>query len=515
MKKTNIEITQKEEQQIKRKNKKKLEIATIDEKIENSISLKCFLHNAFSILNPSCDFLFNWHIQYLCDVLEQVAKGNIKRVLINIPPRYLKSVICSVSFPSWLMGIDPTKRVIVASYSKTLAQKHSTDCRIIMQSEWYKKTFPNTQIANGSNEKMKFCTTQNGFRFATSTGGTLTGEGGDILILDDPHNPVGIYNKQNRKKVVNWFTGVFSSRLNNKRKGAIIVIMQRLHCEDLSGYILEQNKKIVEKNKKIKIKNKLQPEWLCIELPAIAETQKDYMLFDKLYKTRKVGNILHPRMEGQKELETIKSELGEYNFSAQYQQNPVALDGNMIKQKWLKYFKIEQIITLYNKDNLPYYISIDCASGLGTENDFTAIAIFTIQNEKFYLVNMFRLKIPYPDLKNKIIELIDKYKPKAVLIEDKSNGSSMIQDLNTQYNIIIPIKPTKSKELRVNDILTTFEAGNLLIAQAQNWTEELESELLSFPACKHDDQVDTISQFINWYNTSRKQVKPEIRIRCL
>lgn len=508
------EIQYQEEQQIQQKDTSILKIETIDEKLQKNISLKSFLHNAFSILNPSCDFLWNWHIEYLCDVLEQVAKGEIKRVLINIPPRYLKSVICSVAFPSWLIGIDPTKRVIVASYSKTLAQKHSTDCRIVMQSEWYKKTFPHTQIAVGSNEKMKFCTTQNGFRFATSTGGTLTGEGGDILILDDPHNPVGIYNKQNRKKVVNWFTGVFSSRLNNKRNGAMIVIMQRLHCEDLSGYILEQNEKIKERNKNSKSKNK-QPEWFCIELPAIAEEECNYTLFDKNYKTRKVGNILHPRMEGQQELATIKSELGEYNFSAQYQQNPIALDGNMIKQKWLKYFKIEQIITLYNKDSLQYYISIDCASGLGTENDFTAIAVFTIQDCKFYLVKMHRLKIQYPDLKNKIVELIDTYKPKVVLIEDKSNGSSMIQDLNTQYNFIIPIKPTKSKELRVNDILTTLEAGNLLIAEAQDWTAELESELLSFPACKHDDQVDTISQFINWYNTSRKQPKTEIRIRTL
>ena len=161
--------------------------------------MKYFLRKAFSTLNPSIKLQWNWHLDYLCDILEEVENGKIKRLLINIPPRYLKSIICSVSFPAWALGRDPTKRIIVASYSKILATKHSTDTRQIMQSKWYKKIFPNTIIPNGMNEKNKFCTTANGFRFATSVNGTLTGEGGDILIIDDPHNPIGIYNKANRK----------------------------------------------------------------------------------------------------------------------------------------------------------------------------------------------------------------------------------------------------------------------------------------------------------------------------
>ena len=160
--------------------------------------------------------------------------------MINIPPRYLKSVICSVAFPAWVMGRNPTKRIIVASYSKILATKHSQDTRLIMQSKWYKKNFPRTIIAEGMNEKNKFCTTENGFRFATSTGGTLTGEGGDILIVDDPHNPMHVFKKNTRNKVINWFSSVFSSRLNNKKTGSIMIVMQRLHEEDLCGYLLNE-----------------------------------------------------------------------------------------------------------------------------------------------------------------------------------------------------------------------------------------------------------------------------------
>ena len=464
-------------------------------------SLKFFLRNVFNTLNPSTKIIWNWHIDYLCDVLEEVYLGKIKRVIINIPPRYLKSIICSVAFPAWVLGKDPTKRIIVCSYSKTLAVKHSIDTRQVMQSEWYKQCFPNTQISHGKNEKTKFITTKNGFRFATSTGGTLTGEGGDILIIDDPHNPVNIFNKKNRIKVANWFSSVFSSRLNNKKTGSIIVVMQRLHNEDLCGYLLDK------KNNKNK--------WFHINIPAIAENEITYQLYDKIYKIRQVGNILHKKMEGEDELNNIKSDLGEYNFLAQYQQNPISAEGNLIKKKWLKYFNLDEFLKEMNGNDIckNYYISIDCAAGIGTENDFSAIAVFLVKNNKFYLCNIYNLKLIYPDLKKEILSIFNEYNPVAILIENKSNGSSLIQDLQQQYNKIISIKPTKSKEYRVNEILTTIESGSFFIAEKQSWNESFEAELLSFPSCKHDDIVDAVSQMINWYNNRQKYESNEIRIR--
>ncbi len=490
--------------------KKSFKSNGIQQEVKNKIatlaqtSMKFFLRRAFATLNPTKKLCWNWHLDYLCDVLEEVYKGRIKRLLINIPPRYLKSVICSVCFPAWVLGRDPSKRIIVASYSKILATKHSTDTRQVVMANWYKKLFPKTIIANGMNEKNKFCTTRNGFRFATSVNGTLTGEGGDILIVDDPHNPVNVFNKSNRKKTKNWFSGVFSSRLNDKKTGAIIVVMQRLHTEDLSGYILQKDGEFLLKHNK--------NEWFCVCLPAIADGVNKYFLYEKLYKIRKDGDVLFPEMEPKSVLDGLRRDLGEYNFEAQYQQNPVALDGNLIKKSWIKYFDLNDLNNLYKKQNV-YYVSLDCASGIGTENDFTAISVFIVQDLKFYLCDLYRLKIAYPDLKNKVEDVLQKYQPIAVLIEDKSNGASLIQDLNTKYNNVIAIKPTKSKEFRVNSILTTLESGNLLIAKNQIWCNELEIELLSFPAGKHDDQVDSISQFINWFNSQRRVVcdKPKIR----
>ena len=486
--------------------------SNIQQEVKNKIailaqsSMKFFLRQAFSTLNPTKKLHWNWHLDYLCDILEEVYKGNIKRLLINIPPRYLKSVICSVCFPAWVLGRDPSKRIIVASYSKILATKHSTDTRQVVMANWYKKLFPKTIIANGMNEKNKFCTTRNGFRFATSVNGTLTGEGGDILIVDDPHNPVNIFNKSNRKKTKNWFSGVFSSRLNNKKTGAIIVVMQRLHMEDLSGYILQKDNEFALKYNK--------NEWFCVCLPAIADGVQKHFLYEKLYKVRKDGDVLFPEMEPKSVLDCLRRDLGEYNFEAQYQQNPIALDGNLIKKSWLKYFEKSDLNNLY-KEQFVYYVSLDCASGVGTENDFTAISVFIVEGCKFYLWDLYRLKIAYPDLKSKIIEILQKYKPLAVLIEDKSNGASLIQDLSSNYSNIIAIKPTKSKEFRVNSILTTLEAGNLLIAKNQDWVDELEVEMLSFPVGKHDDQVDSISQFINWFNLKRRAVCDSPKIRKL
>ena len=192
------------------------------------------------------------------------------------------------------------------------------------------------------------------------------------------------------------------------------------------------------------------------------------------------------------------------------------MNGNIIQRKWLKYFDYDVIFKeqTTSSEKLQYYISIDCASGVGTENDYTAVAVFVVLDNKFYLCNIYRLKVIYPFLKQAIADLINKYNPIAVLIEDKSNGTSLIQDLQIEHNNIIAIKPLCSKEYRVNEILTVIEAGSLFLANGQSWLKELEIELLSFPNCQHDDQVDTISQFINWYRTARTNKFP-MKVRIL
>ncbi|MGX6960722.1 MAG: hypothetical protein ACIPMY_05910 [Rickettsia endosymbiont of Pentastiridius leporinus] len=197
-----------------------------------------FIIKAFNTINPGAEYYPSKHINIISDYLTAVQNGDINRLIINIPPRSLKSICVSVAWTAFLLGIDPTKRIMVASYSQILSIKHSLDCRFILNSDWYKELFPNTILSKTHNQKSKFLTTANGFRFATSIGGSVTGEGGDVLIIDDPHNPTQIHSYKLRRKAIDWFEQTFVSRLNNRNKGAIILVMQRLHSDDLAGYLL-------------------------------------------------------------------------------------------------------------------------------------------------------------------------------------------------------------------------------------------------------------------------------------
>ncbi|WP_341789344.1 hypothetical protein [Rickettsia endosymbiont of Polydrusus tereticollis] len=173
-----------------------------------------FIIKVFNTINPGIEYRLNWHTELISDYLLAVQNGDINRLIINVPPRSLKSVCVSVAWSAWILGHDPTKRIMTASYSQILSIKHSLDCRFVLSTDWYRQLFPDTILSKEHNQKSKFLTTANGFRFATSVGGSATGEGGDILIIDDPHNPSQINSYKMRKKVIEWFEQVFVTRLN-------------------------------------------------------------------------------------------------------------------------------------------------------------------------------------------------------------------------------------------------------------------------------------------------------------
>lgn len=457
-------------------------INEIEKEIYNN-SLNYFIERSFYIINQGQKFINNWHIGAISEALNEVYNGNIKRLLINMPPRYLKSVCVSVAFPAWVLAKDPTKRIIVASYSEKLAIKHSTDCRLILESNWYKRVFNNTILSRTQNQKYKFSTTQNGYRFATSVGGTLTGEGGDILIIDDPHNPQNVLSEKQRDKVLKWYDNTFSSRLNNKKNGAIIVVMQRLHENDLSGHLLEKG------------------EWVHLNLPAIFEEEATINIgnFTKIIKK---GELLFEKREGIEEIERIKKDMGEYVFNCQYQQKPMTENSGIFSKKWLQYYN-ENI----NFENI--YLSFDTAIKAGVNNDPSVCTIWGKYKNNYYLIDLYREWLEYPDLKRKSIQLINKWQPRAILIEDKASGQSLIQDLKKElsYNVI-PIKVVKDKITRFASITPIFEAERIFIKDKTNWLFDLEYELLTFPNSQHDDQVDSISQFLNWIeNNNLKEYK--------
>lgn len=284
-----------------------------------------FLRRVMATTSPQVQYQHNWHIEAIGLYLAACAAGEIRRLVINLPPRMLKSTIVSVAWPAWLLGQRAGARIMAASYAQSLALKHSTDCRSAMRSPWYNRVFPDTVLSDDQNEKDRFMTTARGHRIAVSVGGAATGEGGNILIVDDPLNPLQANFRTQREAVNAWFDHTFLTRLDDKQRGAIVVVMQRLHADDLSGYLLQKG------------------GWEHLCLPAIAPKRVIIRIDDACF-TREAGEALHASREPLELLEQTKRELGSVQFSAQYQQAPQRLSGSVIKPHWFVRFELKEFL---------------------------------------------------------------------------------------------------------------------------------------------------------------------------
>lgn len=376
-------------------------------------SLAPFIREAFNIVNPGTDFLPNWHIDLIAEYLEAVTRGDIRRLIINIPPRSLKSTCVSVAWPAWLLGNNPTRRIICASYAQNLSNKLSFDCRHLMHSEAYTTMFPLTNISKKQNQKRKFLTSELGFRIATSVGGTITGEGGNFLILDDPHNAIDANSKIKRQHTINWFQQSFASRLDNKKNGRIVIVMQRLHVEDLTGFLLREQAK----------------NWTLLNIPAISQEDTVYKVGAREYSFPK-GALLHENREGEEELKMAKIELGSYAFAAQYLQTPFMSENAMIKKSWLKYY--DTIMPLKDYENITQ--SWDTAIKSGDGNSYSVCTTWGKYQGNFYLLDVLKEKLEYPELKAQVVNLALKWDVDFILIEDKASGQSLIQDKDNIKN---------------------------------------------------------------------------------
>jgi hypothetical protein len=285
-----------------------------------------FLRRVMGTVAPGARYSHNWHIDAIAEYLAAAASGEITRLVINLPPRMLKSTMVSVAWPAWLLGHDPSQRIMAASYAQSLGVKHSTDCRAVMQAEWYRRVFPGTELSREQNEKEKFATTARGYRLAVSVGGAAIGEGGNILIVDDPINPLQAGFRHQREGVNGWFDHTFATRLDDKQRGAIVLVMQRLHPEDLSGYLLQKG------------------GWEHLCLPAIAPSATTLRVGAFFYE-RAAGEALHPAREDVALLEKTKRELGSANFNAQYQQAPQSVTGTLVKPHWFVRFDLGEFIS--------------------------------------------------------------------------------------------------------------------------------------------------------------------------
>lgn len=444
-----------------------------------------FLQAMFSVYSPGEEFIPGSYIDAIAYHLSEVAAGRIKRLIINMPPRYLKSYCASVAFPAWVLGRDPTQQIICVSYSSDLSRKHSNDFRAIAQSPRYRSLFPKMRISRLKNNEFEVETSQRGFRLSTSVDGTVTGRGGNIIIIDDPISAADANSIPAITKIGEWFKSTIYSRLNNKETGAIIVVMQRLHVEDLAGELIQTG------------------GWTLLNLPAVATEEQIVPIGPARVMQRSIGDVLHPERESRETLDGIKRTLGERVFSAQYLQAPLPIDGQAINVNW---FGVYDQLPKRDEDTYVFQ-SWDTASKTGSQNDFSVGITFQKQRKYYYIIDVVRRRMSFPALREAAVEMARRYNAHAVVIEDAGSGIQLLQELrNTGVLRPKSFKVTSDKRNRVYLCEGILESGCVLLPRDAPWLSAFKQELASFPS-RFDDQVDALTTGLLWSaQRSRQEV---------
>jgi predicted phage terminase large subunit-like protein len=448
-----------------------------------------FVLRAFPTIRGGATLHLNWHIEAMARALASVGAGECRRLLITLPPRNLKSFTASVAWVAWQLGRDPRKSFVCVSYSNELSAKFARDCKAIMQSEWYARCFPKTVISSARTATNDFDTTMGGGRLATSIGGTLTGRGGDVIIIDDPHKPDEANSDTMRESVVEWFSTTLASRLNDKKNGAILTVMQRLHQYDLAGMLLETG------------------EWDQLCIPAIASRDEIIPLTGGRTYARAEGEALHAQREPLEELLRIKASIGSTLFEAQYQQQPLPAKGNIIKAEWLMtYMEAPKHARIVQ--------SWDTASKTEERCDYSVCITAAVVKRKVYVLDVWRERAEFNGLYAMTKQLARRWNPSALLIEDAGNGTALLQHLrnNEPRGVPSPLgrKPKLDKLTRLEGATPMIEAGDLLLPREAPWLATFKAELLGFPSTRHDDQVDALSQLLSWVDNNHRNRSPGI-----
>jgi predicted phage terminase large subunit-like protein len=448
--------------------------------------LCAFIHRSFLELNPQTRYLDNYHMELLAAKLEEVRRGSCKRLIINLPPRLLKSHAVSIAFPAWLLGHEPAKQILCITYAQELSEKLARDSRTLMTSPFYEGLF-DTRLSKGREAVSEYVTTDGGYRLSTSIGGVLTGRGADIIIIDDPLKADDALSESRRRSVNEWYDNTLRSRLNSQEAGAIIIVMQRLHADDLVAH--------VQKNE----------SWDVLSLPAIAEQDEIYDFstpYGRKRIHRKNGEALHPALLSLTTLQSQRRAMTEYNFTAQYQQNPQPPSGVIVKRDWLKSYgpndkpdKFDQIIQSWDTANKDTELS-----------NYSVCTTWGMKKQHMFLLDVYRHKLEFPDLKRAVRELAALHRANIVLIEDKASGSSLIQELQFEHFSLVQAAPAidGDKVMRLRAQTAKIEGGFVLFPKEAHWLETYLLELLSFPNSKHDDQVDSTVFALAWSTLNPK-----------
>lgn len=446
-----------------------------------------FVKQAFAVLEPGTKFVDNWHIEYLCNTVQahvhRVGRGEPKKrdLIVNIPPRSLKSYIMTICIVPWAWIHYPHMRFICSSYGERLSIDLSTKARRILQSPWYMGNWGDVvQLQKDQNQKLFYENSRTGARYSTSTGGLVTGKGAHIVIIDDPQDPKGANSEKDRETSINFFTETLSSRLDDPGTGMFLVIQQRLHVSDLTGYLLEREG--VKRWQHICIpaedSNAVKPERL-------RSYYQDGLMFPGRF-TKKVLADLLDRLQGR-------------GYAGQYGQSPKALEGNIIKGPWFRRFKHQDLPSQFLVN---FYV--DTAYTKDTENDPFGILAFTVYDGQTFILGYSKGWKEFPDfckhLQDYTLEM-GRTDASRVWVEPKATGLSIIQQLRKVegVNIMQDEVPAGSKIERAHAITGALESGKVFLPERDDrkyggaWTESFIEACEAFPNITHDEEVDCLT----------------------
>lgn len=447
-------------------------------------SLKQFAKQAWHVIEPGHVYRPNWHIDAICDHLQAVTCLDIKRLLINIPPRCMKSLLVSVFWPTWVWIAKPEFQWLYTSYAEKLSVRDNVKSRRIIQSKWFQSRWGHRfKLTGDQNEKIKFENDRRGYRLATSVGGKNTGEGGDNIVVDDPHNVIEGESDTIRNKTLDFWDETMSSRLNDQKTGAKIIVMQRVHQKDLSGHVIAKNAGYVH----LCLPMEFEPKTRCVTSLPFKDPRKEF------------GELLWPDRFDADVVEDLKNECGQYAYAGQYGQLPAPRGGGMFKGENIK------IVTAAPRDALRirYWDMAATEEEPGKDPDYTVGLLLAVKAKSCFVEDVVRFRKTPKDTEDKIKRVAIKDGPRVSIVMEQEPGSSGKIVIDHYASTVIPDgytfrgdKSSDGKVIRATPVAAASERGDIKMVQG-DWNHDFIDELETFPASTHKDQTDALSGAYN------------------
>lgn len=430
------------------------------------------------------EFDLNWHYKVIIKELEELRDWVPKKLIINVPPRTGKTELITKMFPSWLLAQIPTHKFIVSGYSSSLVRNFSSQARDYYTSKTFKVIFPRIKpLKEDQNTKELWETEQGGYYYATGAWGSITWYGADTFIIDDPIKPDESDSDIVREWINNWFSNTVVTRLNNMSKGNIIIIMQRVHSDDLCWHLLEE------------MKQGTGYEWKLLSFPAIAEEDEEYMIDGEKF-FRQEWDILNPRRMPYEALKKIKETMWTTHFSTQYQQNPIAKESQEFHQEWFKEYTERPI-------GWRVFTAVDPAFSKTHKADESAIITWMFSGECLYIIEYTVWKFDPWELIDHMVNHIMRWSPEKIWIEAYQAQVTINFNLKITleklwyYTPIEEIRQKGDKETKIRRLIPLYRQW--LIYHPKDNIDKLKKQLLEFPRGRHDDVIDALQMLYDMY----------------